>query len=239
MTCVRATPGASSVIARLSTYLAAYLLPLLACDPGRGVASQPPGDVRQPQPQQDPPVRPPDPAPATGSLDLVIADWPAADRAELERMVADGQAILLHAGPGTLELEPECSADTLYSFTGQRPRGERISGDGSDFSATIVGTWTAAPVAADRLRGRCERVTHVVEAIATGAFTASSSSTSRTSADFDIGGAVVGGSSSSSRSSSSSGGESSACAGATRRSPRPPARCDAFIRLSLRPLAPR
>ncbi len=172
-----------------------------------------------------------------GSLERVIVDWPAADRSELERMVADDQAILLHAEADELELELECSADTTYSYAGQQPRSEQISGDGAGVSATIVGTWSAAPIAAASLRGPCERATHVVASIATGAFTAASSSSSRTSARLDAGGVVVGGSSSSSRSSRSTGGETSACAAATARSPRPPVGCNAFIRLTLRPLA--
>lgn len=220
---------------RTPIWLAALVL---ACEPARGTTPPPVGD-RRPPPQS--PATPAEPvaAPATGDgLELLVFDWPAVDRSDLDRLRAAGSAIFVRVSEGVGELHPECGGDRVgaavdYVYTGETPRSEHVERDGKQLDVTVVGTWTAGrmPEAGD-----CDGATHVVRAIAVGAFDASAHSSSQTRGEVSSGGATVSGSTTRTTSMSKQSGALAACAGATAASPRPPQQCGAAVRLSLVPI---
>jgi len=209
---------------------------VLACDPAR--ATKPPPVVEGRQSPPSPATRAAEPvaAPVTGdSLELFVFDWPAVDRSDLERIRSEGAPIYLRVSGGVGELHPECRDDESaidYRYTGESPRSEHVERDGKQLDVTIVGTWKVARMPS----GACDGATHVVHAIAVGAFEASSHSSRQTRVEGSSGGATVGGSTSSTTSTSSISGALAACAAARAGSPSPPQQCGAAIRLSLAPI---
>jgi hypothetical protein len=209
----------------------------VACDTG---ASKPPPSTAQPQPQptsQPPQPIAPLPTPASGGpLDILVVDWPATDRSDLELMLVEGRSILVASDGRRTTLQPGCNGrrgGTAYTFKGHKPQAERVLVHSDTFDATIVGTWVASavPRTLGELDGDCDRVTHVVHAMTVGAFELTSSTSSNVSAEVPVAGGVVGGSSSSSTSRTSRSGDLSTCAAATDRRPSPS--CNAVVRLSL------
>lgn len=210
------------------------LLLVAACD--RGTTSPPPDNGT------GTPAATRSSAPLDLSQGLLVADWDAEVRSQLESMVSERRAIVLAIAGGQSKLLVDCRGpsarlgdEAVYTFRAGR-REEHGTVDGSTLDATHVGTLdiTGLPRDAARLTGECGGATHVVRGIEIGAYELSSSTSSQKKVEVPLGGGgVIGGSTSSTTSESSKGGDRAACDGPES----PPARCRAAIRLHLQALA--
>ncbi len=173
------------------------------------------------------------------SQGLLVVEWDAELRSELETMISMGRAILLAGDRPLLNCHgpaKNLGDEAVYTFRGAALREERSKVGGATLDATYVGGLDVTKFPRDTrgLEGECDGATHVVRAIDIGAFELFSSSASQTKTEVPLaGGGVVGGSKTSSSAASSKSGDRSACAATNP----PPSRCRAVIRLYLHPLA--
>lgn len=226
---------------RASSPAPGLLTALLVAACGRPAATPPPAAPSEPPPvaPTDAPSPTGDPAPIApprSSLTVHVFDWPAADRSELERLVAAGHGVVLADRGATIQPLLDCRADVQgYAWSGHAPRGEHVAGERFTFDATLVGAWTARTIPA-AVQGACTGATHVARVVEVGAFEQATSSTTHERGDVALpGGGHVGGSFRSSTTTATRGGDAGACV----RADRPPAGCSAVITMRVEPLPAR
>jgi len=123
----------------------------------------------------------------------LLVDWPAPERARLETLLQKG-TVALHFDGCRAELLPDCGATGVYTYvplTASRNEVTMLDADELEselpfrsrtladdikrygevrFEFVLAGRWQAPVPNAIRLRGACERATHIVTAIDVGAF---------------------------------------------------------------------
>jgi hypothetical protein len=196
-------------------------------------------------------------ASATHSRPLTVS-WPSVDRASLEVVARHQVAVVSYQGC-ELRVLHGCQAPGAYSYVALAPKSDHVTmRDRDQLSAhlplgaaelggelersgeltldmTTVGMLESKEggVRADELSGDCAGATHVVAALAIGAFELSSGSSARVGARAGAFGAGARGESESTRRSVNRDGELGAC---TSGGDAPPGRCRALLRLELLPI---
>jgi hypothetical protein len=193
----------------------------------------------------------------SASRPLVI-EWPAADRAALEAQRGVGVVVVRYGG-GEMEVLRGCRAPGAYRYVPVTPKEEGlVVRDASELAAampihtatlearlqrqqeldvamTIVGlyqtdarAWTSGELAGD-----CAGATHVVQALAVGAFEIDASARAAASAGVSALGAGVAGSQQSSREVVHRDGDKTACAKGGAGDASPPYACGAMLRVEV------
>jgi hypothetical protein len=188
----------------------------------------------------------------------LVLEWPAADRAALEVQRAGGVVVVKYGG-GQMDVLRGCRVEGSYRYVPVTPKHEGlVVHDATELavampihtaalearlqqqqqlgvSMTIVGMYEAGAgsfKAAD-LKGDCEGATHVVQALAVGAFEIDASARTEASADVKTFGAGVGGKRDASREVVHKDGDTDACAKAAASDSAPPHACGAMIRVEV------
>jgi len=191
----------------------------------------------------------------------LVVEWPAADRAALEAQRAGGIVVVRYGGR-EMEVLRGCRAAGLYRYVPVTPKEEDVTmRDATELDAampihtvtlearlqqkqqldvamTIVGmyqtdgrTWNAAD-----LQGDCAGATHVVQALAVGAFEIDASAQSSVGGGVHALGAGVGGSHDASREVLHRDGDKDACAKSGAHDASPPFACGAMLRVEVVPV---
>jgi hypothetical protein len=193
-----------------------------------------------------------------GRMRPLVVEWPSADRSELEALTHRGPIVVRYAGceidvldtcraigayayvPTTIQQDKVemKDADQLYAnLPVGAPKLEALLRKGGQLvvSMTIVGRFEAdgdGAFARARLTGDCDNATHVVRAMAVGAFEFYQEGEAKASADA-LG--LAGGKSESKRSSLNAAGDAARCREEQKASP--PFECGAALRIELEPIA--
>lgn len=191
----------------------------------------------------------------------LVVDWPAADRVALEASLPDGAVVVRYDGC-ELEVLPRCRVpEAHYGYRGVTLKAERVAIASADelyaqmpvgaakleaalersgalsVSLSTVGIYEldAREVSVSRLEGRCDGATHVVQAVAVGAYELLAGQAAVLAAGASVRGGVaeVGASSSAERSVLSRDGDVSACELASTEDGIPMPGCGAPLRLEL------
>jgi hypothetical protein len=190
----------------------------------------------------------------------LIVEWPATDRSDLESLLSRGLVAIRYTGC-EVELLRNCASSGRYDYKGTTRETEREAMRSADelyakmpigaakfeamvergneltVSMTIVGKYLAdrATVSDADLQGEgCERATHVVTGLSTGAFEFYSESQAAVGADAM---GLVGGKSSNQRELLRQAGDQKSCEAATRADTTPPNNCGALLRMEVARIA--
>jgi hypothetical protein len=200
-----------------------------------------------------------------GQLRPLVVEWSAPDRAALEAQARHGQLVVHYQGC-ELELLRSCTAPEkfAYRYTAITPKDELVTmRDANQLYATIpvhaasfegklaqkgelnaamriVGMYEAPSLApgVDELVGDCSRATHVVSALAVGAFEFFAGASSEAGAHAKIFSVEAGGEQTRTRETLSRDGDVKACGSSKRGDPEPPDNCGASLRLELAAVRP-
>jgi hypothetical protein len=190
----------------------------------------------------------------------LIVEWPSADRATLEAKAQSGLVAVRYVGC-EMEVLHRCKLPGKYAYTSITPKHDSLTIKDADelyanmpvgaaklegklektgqlqVSMTIVGRYEAdsASFPSDTLGEDCDRATHVVSGMTTGAFELSAGGTASVGGQAGGFGAGVGGKSSSSKETLERDGHEEKCEGASRAG-EPPDGCGAVLRLDLVPI---
>lgn len=186
----------------------------------------------------------------------LIVEWPSSERARLES-VAQQRLVVVEYKGCQMQTLGSCRANGSYRYHAITPKRDRMRIRNEDelyasipiyaasfagkleeagqlnVDMTIVGRYESDPDAAITLEGDCERATHVVTALTTGAFRFYSGAASRTSAEASFAGAGAGGARSASQDTLTEDGDARACSGAKDGDAKPPFGCGAVLRLEV------
>jgi hypothetical protein len=191
----------------------------------------------------------------------LIVEWPSADRATLEAKAQSGLVAVRYVGC-EMEVLHRCKLPGKYSYTSITPKHDAVTIKDSDdlyanmpvgaaklegkleksgqlnVSMTIVGRFEAdhTTFTPQQLDGDdCDRATHVVSGMTTGAFELSAGASASIGGGVSALGMGAGGKSSSSHETLERDGREEKCEGSSRSS-EPPDGCGAVLRLDLVPL---
>jgi hypothetical protein len=188
----------------------------------------------------------------------LVLEWPAADRAALEAQRAGGVVVVRYGG-SQMEVLRGCRIAGAYRYVPVTPKEEGlVVHDTSELSAampihtvslearlqqkqqldvsmTIVGMFEsdAASFQAADLRGQCSGATHVVQALAVGAFEIDASAHSEASAGVKAFGGSAAGSQDATREVVHKDGDKAACSKGSSHDAQPPYACGAMIRVEV------
>lgn len=191
----------------------------------------------------------------------LIVEWPAADRAALEAQAHRGLVVVRYEGCD-LEVLRQCRAAGDYSFVALTPKQEGVTIRNQDelyanipvhaakfegqlqqagqlnVNMTIVGMYEAraAGGAKPRLEGDCQGATHVVTALAVGAFEFYAGADASVGGGASLLGAGAGAKSASHHETLSRDGATESCSQAKRGDTEPPSSCGALLRIEVAPL---
>jgi hypothetical protein len=191
----------------------------------------------------------------------LVLEWPAADRAALEAQRAGGVVVVRYGG-SEMEVLRGCRAPGMYRYVPVTPKQEGlVVRDATELAAampihtvalearlqhqqeldvamTIVGTYQADGGSVDSasLKGECTGATHVVQALAVGAFEIDASARTAASAGVTAMGAGVSGSQDASREVVHKDGDKDACSKGGAHDAAPPYACGAMIRVEVAPV---
>jgi hypothetical protein len=191
----------------------------------------------------------------------LVLEWPAADRAALEAQRAGGVVVVRYGG-SQMEVLRGCRIAGTYRYVPVTPKEEGlVVKDATELAAampihtvslearlqqkqelgvsmTIVGMYEAdaGSFGAADLRGECTGATHVVQALAVGAFEIDASAHADASAGVKALGGGVSGSQDSSREVVHKDGDKAACAKGGAHDTSPPYACGAMIRVEVVPV---
>ena len=235
----------------------ALLVPLAACFPGGGnVASH----LASP-PSFDPPDQAKCSVRKSADHPLIV-EWPSADRATLEAKAQSGLVAVRYVGC-EMEVLHRCKLPGKYAYTAITPKHDAVTIKDADdlyanmpvgaaklegkleksgqlqVSMTIVGRFEADQTSftPDQLDGEdCDRATHVVSGMTTGAFELSAGASANVGGSATAFGAGAGGKSTSSHETLERDGHEEKCEGGSGRPGEPPDGCGAVLRLDLVPL---
>lgn len=196
----------------------------------------------------------------------LVVEWPSADRATLEAKAQAGLVAVRYVGC-EMEVLHRCKLPGKYGYTGITPKHDAVTIKDSDelyanmpvgaaklegtlaksgqlqVSMTIVGRYEAdrTSFTPEQLEGAdCERATHLVSGMTTGAFELSAGGSATVGGGAGAFGVGAGGKSSSSRETLERDGHEEKCEAGGARPGEPPDGCGAVLRLDLVPLeAPR
>ncbi|HEY4158866.1 MAG TPA: hypothetical protein VGM29_12245, partial [Polyangiaceae bacterium] len=197
---------------------------------------------------------------AKGQLRPLIVEWSAPDRAALEAGARHSQLVVHYEGC-QLEVLRGCTPPPAfaYKYTAITPKDELVTMSSADqlyasipvhaasfegklaqkgqlnASMTIVGMYEAPslPPATDQLQGDCTRATHVISALAVGAFEFYAGNATDAHASLDVLGAAAGGDHNANHETLSRDGSVKSCADSKRGDGEPPENCGALLRLEL------
>jgi len=200
---------------------------------------------------------------AKGQLRPLIVEWSAPDRAALEAGARHSQLVVHYEGCD-LEVLRSCTATErfAYKYTAITPKDELVTMSDADelyanipahaasfegklaqkgqlnAAMTIVGMYEAPSLAPaiDELQGDCGRATHVVSALAVGAFEFFAGNAQQAGASVNVLGAGAGIDHSSNHETLSRDGNVKACGSSQRGDAQPPENCGALLRLELAPV---
>jgi hypothetical protein len=236
--------------------LGAACAPLTGCMPGGNIASHlatPP--KYEPTDQAKCGVR-------KSADHPLIVEWPSADRATLEAKAQAGLVAVRYVGC-EMEVLHRCKLPGKYGYTAITPKHDAVTIKDSDelyanmpvgaaklegtleksgqlqVSMTIVGRYEAdrASFTPEQLDGAdCERATHVVSGMTTGAFELSAGGSATVGGGASAFGAGAGGKSTASRETLERDGHEEKCEAGSARAGEPPDGCGAVLRLDLVPL---
>lgn len=238
----------------------AALVVLLALSPLVGAGCPKPGAVAR-EVRAKPSVEVPGEARcgvAKGHAEPLIVEWPSSVRAKLEALAHKG-LVAVHWKGCELEVLPRCRVAGAYAWQPITRKEDRVSMRDQDelwanvpigasgleaklarsgalhVKMTIVGRWSADrdAVRADELSGECIRATHVVTAMAAGAFDFWAGAEAEVSAAASIANAGAGAKSGSSAELINRDGDASACSKSTHADTTPPDGCGALLRIEL------
>jgi hypothetical protein len=188
----------------------------------------------------------------------LILEWPAADRAALEAQRTGGVVVVRYGG-GEIDVLRGCHVAAAYRYVPITPKEEDlVMRDADELAAempihtvklaariaqkqeldvamTVVGMYQADARAwkASDLQGDCAGATHVVQAVAVGAFEIDASAQAAQSGSVTAMGAGVSGSHEASREVLHRDGDKSACAKSGGQDAAPPYGCGAMLRLEV------
>ncbi|MDI1436505.1 hypothetical protein [Polyangium sorediatum] len=193
----------------------------------------------------------------------LIIEWPAAERTKLEALARRG-AVAVHYQGDTMAVLGHCRVPGAYGYVSTTPQRERVTIRDEDdlhaalplgaarleaalkkagqlqVSLTIVGTFQAErdAIGRDELEGDCASATHVVTALAVGAFEFFAGGDASLGADASVGSGpatqeVAGAHSTAKREILNQGGDQAVCAKATAEDTAPPYGCGALLRVEV------
>jgi hypothetical protein len=191
----------------------------------------------------------------------LVLEWPAADRAALEAQRAGGVVVVRYGG-SEMEILRGCRAPGAYRYVPVTPKQEGlVVRDATelaaampihtvslearlqhqqelDVSMTIVGLYQADghSFAAGDLQGECTGATHVVQALAVGAFEIDASARTAASGGVSAMGAGVSAGQDASREVVHKDGDRDACARGGAHDVSPPFSCGAMLRVEVVPV---
>jgi hypothetical protein len=194
----------------------------------------------------------------------LVLEWPAADRAALEAQRAGGVVVVRYGG-SEMEVLRGCHAPGTYRYVPVTPKQEGlVVRDATelaatmpihtvslearlqhqqelDVSMTIVGLYQTdgRSFAAGDLQGECTGATHVVQALAVGAFEIDASARTAASAGVSVmgtGGAGISGGQDASREVVHKDGDRNACSKGGAQDASPPFSCGAMLRVEVVPV---
>jgi hypothetical protein len=192
----------------------------------------------------------------------LIVEWPSADRATLEAKAQSGLVAVRYIGC-EMEVLHRCRLPGKYGYTAITPKHDSVTIKDADelyanmpvgaaklegklektgqlqVSMTIVGRFEAdhtSFTAADLDGDDCDRATHVVSGMTTGAFELSAGASATVGGQAGAFGAGAGGKSSSSHETLERDGREEKCEGGSSHAGEPPDGCGAVLRLDLVPL---
>lgn len=202
---------------------------------------------------------------AKGQNQPLIVEWPAPERATLEAAAHHGQLVVHYEGC-KLEVLRACTAPDAfaYKYTAITPKDELVTMKSADqlyasipvyaasfegklaqkgelnASMTIVGMYESSSQAPalDELKGDCSNATHVVAALAIGAFEFYAGAAHHAGASAVLLGAGAGAEHDSSHETLSRDGDVKSCSASKRGDAEPPDKCGALLRLELVPIRP-
>jgi hypothetical protein len=193
----------------------------------------------------------------------LIVEWPSADRATLEAKAQSGLVAVHYVGC-EMEVLHRCRLPGKYGYTAITPKHDSVTIKDADdlyanmpvgaaklegklektgqlnVSMTIVGRYEAdqTSFAPSQLAGEdCDRATHVVSGMTTGAFELSAGANASVGGQVNAFGAGAGGKSTSSHETLERDGHEDKCEGSSPRGS-PPDGCGAVLRLDLVPVEP-
>lgn len=189
----------------------------------------------------------------------LIVEWPSPDRGALEAQIGKG-LVAVHYSGCQLEVLRQCRVKSgAYKYTGVTRKEDNVKirnsdelyaaipvyaakfegklkeTGGLDVAMTVVGSWEAErnAVSAADLEGNCEKATHFISAITTGAFEFSAMGSSQVGGGIGVAGIGAGADSSASKEVLNRDGYKKACENATTSDLRPPEGCGALLRLEV------
>ena len=192
----------------------------------------------------------------------LIVEWPSADRATLEAKAQSGLVAVRYIGC-EMEVLHRCRLPGKYAYTAITPKHDSVTIKDADelyanmpvgaarlegkleksgqlqVSMTIVGRFEADHTAftPTELDGDdCDRATHIVSGMTTGAFELSAGASATVGGQAGAFGVGAGGKSSSSHETLERDGREEKCEGGSRHAGEPPDGCGAVLRLDLVPL---
>lgn len=195
---------------------------------------------------------------AKGHAEPLIVEWPSSVRAKLEALAHKG-LVAVHWKGCELEVLPRCRVPGSYAWQPITRKEDRVSMRDQDelwanvpigagglegklaragalhVKMTIVGRWAADRdvVRADELSGECPLATHVVSAMAAGAFDFWAGAEAEVGGGASIAGVGAGGKSTSSAEMINRDGDNNACLKSTNADKSPPDGCGALLRIEL------
>jgi hypothetical protein len=188
----------------------------------------------------------------------LIVEWPPGDRLALESQMKRGLVAVRYEGC-EMEVLRQCHADGAYSYSATTAQTDNVSiKNGDDLYASIpvhaasfeaklktagelnVGMVMVGSYESDKtgvrfrdLTGSCDRATHVIVAMTTGAFEFSAGAEGHVSGGVAIGGFGAGANSDSKKEMLTRGGDPASCAKATRKDKEPPEGCGGLLRVEV------
>ncbi|MFO0661634.1 MAG: hypothetical protein U0165_17645 [Polyangiaceae bacterium] len=193
----------------------------------------------------------------------LIVEWPSPDRGALEAQITRGLVAVHYAGC-QLEVLRQCRVKNgAYKYTGVTRKEDNVrirtsdelyaaipvyaakfegklkESGGLDVAMTVVGSWEAerTTLTTDDLEGNCDKATHFISAITTGAFEFSASGSSQVGGGIGVGSVGAGAESGASKEVLNRDGYKGACEKAATSDQRPPEGCGALLRLEVVPIS--
>src|SRR5512140_2658991 len=191
----------------------------------------------------------------------LIVEWSSADRATLEGIARQRVVAVRYAGC-EMDVLPACEVPAKYAYAPLTPKTESVRmRDADDLYAnvplgaakleaklskygelnvhmTIVGRWQAerGAIRRDELKGDCANATHVVSAMATGAFDFFAGAGAEVGGGVSVGGAGGGANSTSVRETINRDGDAAQCTKSGSEDKAPPFGCGALLRIEVTPI---
>jgi len=188
----------------------------------------------------------------------LIVEWSSTDRAKLEAIAHKGLVVVRYQGC-EMEVLAACTVSGAYKYTSITRKQDKVHVRDSDelwanvplaaakleaklerageiaIAMTIVGRWESdrPTIRQDELNGECDRATHVVTAMAAGAFELSAGSSAAVSGAASAMGAGTGAGSTSKQETLTRDGEEAKCAKSASSDTTPPDGCGALLRLEV------